>query len=206
MITLFLFFQSTFAFNPFEVHTILKKEFRQELADHGIQDFQFLLNQKSPENLGGATRNFAHATLMIGSDYFFSNSKNQLSLDEFLFIYCHELGHFIGGAPYKKNPGSRWASTEGQADYWATSVCLRKALKVDADKYKKKVSELSIGFFKKMRRIIGSEASKLDFYALPIASKIESKKFDSEYASFQCRYEIHMAGARRLPPPACWQR
>ncbi len=204
MITLLFLIQSTFAFNPFEVHEVLKKEFHQELADQGIHDFEFLLNQKSPENLGGASRNQGKATLMIGSDYFFGNSKDQLNLDQFLFIYCHELGHFVGGAPYKKNHGSEWASTEGQADYWATSVCLRKALKVDSLEYLKKVSTLSIAFFKKMRSMIGSEASELEFYALPSESIVESKKFDSEYASFQCRYEIHMAGARELPPPACW--
>ena len=130
MITLLFLIQSSFAFNPFEVHEVLKKEFRQELADQGVHDFQFLLNLKSPDNLGGASRNSGNATLMIGSDYFFSNSKNQLNLEQFLFIYCHELGHFIGGAPFKKNPGSTWASTEGQADYWATSVCLRRTLKL----------------------------------------------------------------------------
>jgi len=75
MITLLFLIQSTFSFHPFEVHEVLKKEFHQELADHGIQDFQFLLNQKSSENLGGANRNLRTAALMIGSDYFFRDSK-----------------------------------------------------------------------------------------------------------------------------------
>ena len=50
-------------------------------------------------------------------------TKDGLSL-----IVCHEIGHHIGGAP-KKIGGDmiNWASNEGQADYFATLKCLRKA-------------------------------------------------------------------------------
>mgnify|MGYP000617984199 CR=1 FL=1 len=50
--------------------------------------------------------------------------------DGFALVVCHEVGHHIGGAPKKKSWfGSRWASNEGQADYFATSKCLRKAFR-----------------------------------------------------------------------------
>lgn len=49
--------------------------------------------------------------------------------DGFALVLCHELGHHLGGAP--KVAGmlglNRWASNEGQADYYATLKCLRKA-------------------------------------------------------------------------------
>lgn len=48
--------------------------------------------------------------------------------DAFIFILCHEMGHHIGGAPKKKARfGKRdWASSEGQADYFATLKCTRR--------------------------------------------------------------------------------
>lgn len=60
--------------------------------------------------------------------------------DGFALVMCHEIGHHIGGAPQKGGlavtsggwwggslpSGTRWASNEGQADYYATLKCLRR--------------------------------------------------------------------------------
>lgn len=43
--------------------------------------------------------------------------------DSMALTVCHELGHLIGGAPYIA--GTKM-SVEGQADFWGTSVCLKK--------------------------------------------------------------------------------
>ncbi|KYG68472.1 hypothetical protein AZI87_04280 [Bdellovibrio bacteriovorus] len=43
-------------------------------------------------------------------------------------ILCHELGHIIGGEPRQTIPGSDWASTEGQSDFYAASNCLPELL------------------------------------------------------------------------------
>lgn len=55
--------------------------------------------------------------------------------DGFRAVICHEVGHHVGGAP-KINSwfGSSWASNEGQADYFATSKCLKKFFKADHEK------------------------------------------------------------------------
>jgi len=42
---------------------------------------------------------------------------------------CHELGHGLGGAPYKVTTDSYSVSVEGQADYYSTKVCLKRILK-----------------------------------------------------------------------------
>lgn len=48
--------------------------------------------------------------------------------DGFALVVCHEIGHHIGGAPKKASMWSNtWASNEGQADYWSTLKCLRRA-------------------------------------------------------------------------------
>lgn len=43
-------------------------------------------------------------------------------------ILCHEIGHHIGGQPYKSGQND-WVSVEGQADYFATTSCLKKLFK-----------------------------------------------------------------------------
>jgi len=51
----------------------------------------------------------------------------QMTEDGFAVVVCHELGHQLGGFPKKKDPmgNLRWASNEGQADYFSTLKCLR---------------------------------------------------------------------------------
>lgn len=49
----------------------------------------------------------------------------QTTEDGFAFIVCHELGHHFGGFPFYDFLGIRWASAEGQADYFAANVCLK---------------------------------------------------------------------------------
>ncbi|MEK6578852.1 MAG: hypothetical protein AABZ55_06470, partial [Bdellovibrionota bacterium] len=44
--------------------------------------------------------------------------------DGFALVLCHELGHFLGGAPRKDRPN--WASSEGESDYFGAMKCLRR--------------------------------------------------------------------------------
>lgn len=47
--------------------------------------------------------------------------------DGFALVLCHEIGHHLGGAPKVSGFSlNRWASNEGQSDYFATLKCLRK--------------------------------------------------------------------------------
>jgi hypothetical protein len=47
--------------------------------------------------------------------------------DGFALVLCHEIGHHIGGAPKVAMGLNRWASNEGQSDYFAALKCLRNA-------------------------------------------------------------------------------
>lgn len=51
--------------------------------------------------------------------------------DGFALVLCHELGHQLGGAPKVAMFLNRWASNEGQSDYFAALKCLRKAFLSD---------------------------------------------------------------------------
>lgn len=50
--------------------------------------------------------------------------------DGFALVICHELGHHLAGAPKNSFP-MRWASNEGQSDYFATLKCFRKVFEND---------------------------------------------------------------------------
>jgi hypothetical protein len=54
-----------------------------------------------------------------------------VTVDGFMMVVCHELGHHIGGAPKKGGFGSVWASNEGQSDYFAGLKCMRRILEND---------------------------------------------------------------------------
>lgn len=51
-----------------------------------------------------------------------------VTVDGMALVVCHEIGHHIAGAPLKTG---RWASTEGQSDYFGTSKCLRRVWEGD---------------------------------------------------------------------------
>lgn len=54
--------------------------------------------------------------------------------DGLALVVCHEIGHHVGGFPKKGGMwGSTWASNEGQADYFATTKCLRKYFEAKKD-------------------------------------------------------------------------
>ncbi len=58
----------------------------------------------------------------------------QMTEDGVMLVVCHELGHHLGGAPKKaRSMGnlSRWASNEGEADYWGSMKCLRRILQTE---------------------------------------------------------------------------
>ena len=51
---------------------------------------------------------------------------NLITRDGFAIVMCHELGHHLGGAPKIGGWMNKWASNEGQSDYFATLKCFRK--------------------------------------------------------------------------------
>lgn len=59
-----------------------------------------------------------------------------VTFDGLMIVLCHEVGHFVGGAPKdEENKGTRedigGYSYEGQSDYFATAKCMKKILEND---------------------------------------------------------------------------
>jgi hypothetical protein len=139
--------------------------------------------------------------------------------DGFALVVCHELGHHIGGAPRKVSPwSSPWASNEGQADYFATLKCLRRAWQNENNEaivrkmeipeaLKKACGEQHLwnqDFYTCVRGgMAGMSVSKL-FQALRNATvdpkfdtpdpKVVSKT-DDNHPAYQCRLDTYFQGA-----------
>jgi hypothetical protein len=54
--------------------------------------------------------------------------RSEITRDGFALVVCHELGHHLAGFPFKS---VRWASAEGECDYFATQSCLREIWATD---------------------------------------------------------------------------
>lgn len=48
--------------------------------------------------------------------------RDEITPDGFALVVCHELGHHLGGFPFRFS----WAAAEGQSDYFATQACARR--------------------------------------------------------------------------------
>lgn len=76
------------------------------------------------DKVNASTNRFAHVYQV---NMFGGMARHpMMTRDGFTLVLCHEIGHHLGGAPKVKNTDQRWASNEGQADYWATLKCLRE--------------------------------------------------------------------------------
>ncbi len=89
----------------------------------------------------------------------------ETTVDGLITVLCHELGHHIGGSPKNTFFLNRWASVEGQSDYWANAKCTRriysefdnvKILKKRFSKFKNK----SLSKRKRIKNYLSSSAAE----------------------------------------------
>ncbi len=53
--------------------------------------------------------------------------RPEITQDGFALVLCHEIGHHLGGYPFR----SDWAANEGESDYFASHACPRMIWKDD---------------------------------------------------------------------------
>jgi hypothetical protein len=95
-------------------------------------------------------------------------------------MLAHETGHHLGGPPY--DPGMPWISWQGQADYWAASVG--------------------------MKRVFGLEARKMTLTGARQIAELHrdfagNSEDDEPDLSVACRHRIFVAGSRGQAMPVC---
>ncbi len=133
------------------------------------------------------------------------------SEDTFALILCHETGHLYGGRPWGEEYNK--LSVEGQADYWASSVCLRKILPALSDRTPSQESLVYCGGQSMCARSVDAflalTAQFADNRSLPhphleTPDETVVSTLQFTHPSPQCRLDTFMAGFRHLPRPVCW--
>ena len=141
----------------------------------------------------------------------------KLTEDEYTLVVCHELGHFLGGFPFKVELGfdNSWAADEGSADYYATHICTRKLWGTDLATnatYRAKAypairaycdtiyqAEFDQDFCYRVMTTSHSYYSKVDGSQVSITRRDHRVRhtplFDYDYPSPQCRVDISFSGA-----------
>jgi hypothetical protein len=153
-----------------------------------------------------------------------NHKKTTLGL--WLLLACHEVGHFLGGAPFGRTMLKKNLSAEGQADYYATNICMWKMLNdfpsdmimSDFNKHSIDVCEQKYGDNLKSvftcMRIYSAIISFVNYmnstraknHPVSIHEKDESivERSKISMPSDQCRVDNLMAGLLDQPKPACW--
>ncbi len=116
-------------------HAIIKEveNLYEPIAKAQSQSFSIEINETSMAQSGGAESD--NQKLKVTLDRGLLQSS-RLTPDGLRILICHELGHLFGGSP-RRNPPFEWdgvlasdgltfMSSEGQADYYASSVCFRQ--------------------------------------------------------------------------------
>jgi len=119
-------------------------------------------------------------------------SHAKMSPSTLLLLLCHELGHFLGGPPLKSRTG--WSSTEGQADYYSTAVCLRN-LGIDEGQFIGAAKALTSIY----AEVVQQSEPRLDRCDETVVTRI-----NYGYPTVQCRLDTLLAGWRGSSRPTCW--
>ncbi|MDG0815377.1 hypothetical protein [Bdellovibrio svalbardensis] len=139
-------------------------------------------------------------------------------------VICHELGHILGGDPLQTIPGSEWASTEGQSDFFAAKVCLPEYLQRHSEAVPlatvnsqvlqicgdhvdcEKVAQIGWDLVNMFQRY---SYRKFVPVQLDVEEKAATELILNTYPSDQCRLDTYIEGARcqlgqKCRAPLCW--
>jgi hypothetical protein len=153
--------------------------------------------------------------------------NGKITDDGLAALLCHELGHHLGGMPFKAD--SSWMSSEGQADFYSASICLRKvwgrednlaaiqilsvpndlkdqcsiADQINADSalcIRIAMAGFSFVEFNRIEHGYASETTAVNFETP--APELNGKALT--YPRAQCRLDTFFAGALQKNRPRCW--
>ena len=137
--------------------------------------------------------------------------RPEVTIDGFTLVICHELGHHLGGFPFKVSG----LSAEGESDFFATQACARNLWKTDfalnetfADQVNKVAKTkcdanwesttdrnlcyriANAGF--SLANLLGALEGQVPDFSRPETSRVA--KTDPEHPKAQCRLDTYLAG------------
>ena len=136
--------------------------------------------------------------------------------EAFLTSICHELGHLLGGPPYRSE-----ISLEGQSDYYATLECVEKLLPAvvpiknlpeDLEVSEACVAnnfpdqELCQRALQGAKSLTSyyAELEKVPFPQISTPSSVVVAQTLTVHPPAQCRLDTFVAGLFKWQRPACW--
>ncbi|MAE57772.1 MAG: hypothetical protein CME69_02765 [Halobacteriovorax sp.] len=124
--------------------------------------------------------------------------RREIDPDALMLILCHELGHLYGGYPLKRE--SDEIAAEGQADYFATKYCIKRALLlIDNKNINQRIRNAihSVGNF-----LANNWGHQLPSLKTP--STIIQDQTIMDHPTPQCRFDTFFAGLTDQERPRCW--
>ncbi len=207
----------------------LRKNFIAEygpiIFEFSKKNFKIILDDESPNYFGGIRVDETEVTITIGRE---AHNEPGVTLDAYAAILCHEVGHLLGGAPYKSKSSSDFkSSTEGQSDYFAATTCLPKLISKKMLLSNFEINNLPIGWHKTCKKSRNSlsqclqvlsagfnlmnsvHAIYLNYPNPPALPNIDwpepkGKSANQIYPSLQCRLDTYVHGALGFDQPNCW--
>lgn len=128
----------------------------------------------------------------------------QATEDSLALVVCHEIGHLLGGAPFYSGTA---ASAEGQADFWATSICFKKyteVFKKNTDSADLTINSLcsdspdtnnchrNLQASLDLAKVLARDSNKEPSYSINLAKVLKATKED--HPDPQCRLETYKRG------------
>jgi hypothetical protein len=107
-------------------------------------------------------------------------------------VYAHEVGHHYAGEPRYPAPND-WASCEGQADYWASLVSMRKVY--PGEEY------LDV-IFPAAEQLYKLFSTGLRF-SLSVEEQVIYFAGSCNHPPADCRRDTYIAGAELRSKPSC---
>ena len=142
-----------------------------------------------------------------------------INQDAFLLSACHEIGHLLGGAPFKGS--NQQISLEGQSDYYAGKDCIERVLDqvepYGETELNPEVSEACVpyaDFNICYRTLLGAlslssyygELEKVNFPKLSTPSQVVVGETLKIHPPAQCRLDTFYAGFKKEERPHCWYK
>ncbi len=141
-----------------DLHISVDNKFRSDMTEERFNEIIDKVDQHyAPivKNLGGKlkwNRKWTDGTVNASAQRFLSTyvvnmygglARHELVTDDaFAMVVCHELGHHLGGAPKTGGIFLKWASNEGQSDYFASLKCMRRVF--ESENNQKIVAKMNI--------------------------------------------------------------
>lgn len=209
---------------PVRAFPQLLAAFDAEYSQQVRSDYHVVLDisedSENPLYFGGGSLESHTYSISVGRDIL---SLSSMTVDAQAFLLCHEVGHLVGGEPRK----NEWASTEGQSDFYAASVCLRKIFphlsslsqkpahpvlaQACAAKFQsatpaarecERIGTAGESLISAIYDFMGVPQMQKPDFSHPAPAKSPQEKID--YPTLQCRLDTVLAGALQQERPACW--